>query len=161
MLCRWEKEAHPHTPCMCQQHKNNQDLQNQGQGSFVNDCISAAATPPAPRAASSHSSFVLAIFSLGGKELTVSSTGVGGEACASLQCTQLVPFHHTHSKHIQTLLLSVCVLLGVGWWWWRGWANLRGRLLCQTPAADGCVFEVHARRSGVALNSRRVFAESF
>lgn len=43
--------------------------------------------------------------SLGGKGLTNFLLYRG--LCAFCQCTQLVPFHHTHSKHIQTQL-SVC-----------------------------------------------------
>lgn len=107
MLCRWIKSpfvAHlyPYHPGACEEVKNNKDLKNWGQDHhellyFYSN------KPPGSNLSLCQASFVSAVLSasLGRKELTLCSTR---GPCASLQCTQLVPFHHTHSKHIQTLL---------------------------------------------------------
>lgn len=86
--------------------KNNKDLKNQGKELFSELLYFYSNNLPLPRG---NNLWLCCLFCLcclccfkrGGKGLTLCSTR---GPCASLQCTQLVPFHHTHSKHIQTQL---------------------------------------------------------
>lgn len=97
------------TPCICKETKKkkpNKDLKNQGKELFSELLYFYSNNLPLPRG---NNLWLCCLFCLcclccfkrGGKGLTLCSTR---GPCASLQCTQLVPFHHTHSKHIQTQL---------------------------------------------------------